>query len=112
MNQSNTTAPLATLVTNPFFNSLSWGAKSSSTDATGLAGLQAGYNVQVGNSALIGLEADANALTAPNAVNNDFTTGAGGALVNNQVNRSIPWLSTACGCAWAPWRCRRRCSSM
>jgi opacity protein-like surface antigen len=43
---------------------------------------------------LIGLEAGVDALTSPNALNYDFTTGGGGALVNNQINRSIPWVST------------------
>ena len=59
-----------------------------------MAGVQAGYNIQVGSSGLIGLEAGVDALTSPNPVNFDFATGSGGALVNNQINRSIPWMST------------------
>ena len=93
-NQSYTTTPQATLVSAPNINSTSWGAQSQATDSVALAGLQAGYNIEVGSKALIGLEAGAEALTAPNTLNYDFSTGSGGALVNDQISRSIPWLGT------------------
>jgi outer membrane protein OmpA-like peptidoglycan-associated protein len=86
-----------TLVTAPFDGSLNWPTGlPGSTGPNFTGGLHLGYNLDLGNQIVIGLETDAQYLGTHVHGNSSVTANnpAPAAVVSNQLNASTPWFGT------------------
>jgi outer membrane immunogenic protein len=102
--ESYVTAPGGTLVTDPFDGSLGWGAglgRSSAAGFTGGGGL--GYNWQMSNLFVVGVETDIQYYGATVTDNTAFFSAVapadpgGFAAIANRVNSSTRWFGTLRG---------------
>ncbi len=102
--ESYVAAPDGTLVTIPFDGSLGWGAGLPGSSPAGFTGGgQLGYNWQMTNLVVVGVETDFQYYGATVTNNTAFVSavppaGPGGfATILNQVNSSTPWFGTLRG---------------
>jgi outer membrane immunogenic protein len=102
--QSYVTAPGDTLVTIPFDGSLGWGTGLGGSSTAGFTGgAQLGYNWQMSNLVVVGVETDIQHYGATVTNNTAFVSAVppadpgGFATISNQVNSSTRWFGTLRG---------------
>ena len=98
LNNSYTTVPGGTLVSDPFESSLGWGENiSGSTTAAFTAGGQIGYNQQLNGNWVVGFESDIQYFGASTSASNTFVASLpadSATTLTNSFSSKTPWFGT------------------